>query len=409
MKILHTLAVLLTCLGLISCNANKDSDDFHQSLLTVDTHTDTPMLLTGSDYDLSVRHDPEGILKKLDFPRMKEGGLDGVFFAVYVEQGNLSPEEREGAKEKALVTFDTIHKTIENNSDLVELALCSDDLKRINKKDKLAIFIGIENGYPIGKDITMVEHFYDLGARYITLCHSGNNDICESSTDKDDPEMDGLSEFGEDVVKEMNHLGMIIDVSHISDKSFFDVLELTKAPVMASHSSARAIWPNPRNLSDTMLIALAENGGVIQVCAYSMFIKEKPFPARDSAISEVFEKHGNYYELPPDKKALFLEDYYRIDSIFPAKLATVSDFVDHIDHIVDIIGIDHVGIGTDFDGGGELEDCYDVSEFPNITEELIKRGYSNEEIQMIWSGNFLRVFKEVENISDNKHSAFKVQ
>ena len=396
MQRLTIFSLLIAVIVSGGCNSNRTPDEIHQALLTVDTHTDTPMLLTGSDYDLSERHDPNTRVGKIDFPRMKEGGLDGVFFAIYVAQGERTPEGNSAAREEALSLFDTIKHVLGRSPDLARLALNSADLKKINKEEKLAIFIGMENGYPVGKDIALVEEYYNLGARYITLCHSGNNDICESSTDVDDPAMDGLSEFGAEVVKEMNRLGMIIDVSHVSDKSFFDVLATSEAPVMASHSCARAIWDNPRNLSDTMLVALAGKGGVIQVCAVSMFVKEQPFPARDSARNEVFLKHGNYYELPPDKKAEFVTDWYRVDSIFPAKNATVSDFVDHIDHIVNLIGIDYVGIGTDFDGGGELEDCFDVSQLPNITKELITRGYSEDDLKKIWSGNFLRVFREVE-------------
>ena len=405
MKPVTVIAIFLICLFFDACKTTDTIEDFHQSLLTIDTHTDTPMLLTSSEYDLSVRHNPENRFGKIDFPRMKEGGLDGVFFAVYTEQGDLTPGGRQNAKEQAQATFDTIHRVIESNPDLVRLALGADDLERINKMDKQAIFIGIENGYPIGKDKSLVEYFYKLGARYITLCHSGNNDICESSGDLDDPEMDGLSEFGEEVVKEMNHLGMIIDVSHMSDESFYDVIKISEAPVMASHSCARALNENPRNMNDAMLTALAENGGVIQVCFVTMFIKVRPNPERDSAINEIIEKHGNYFDIPPDKKAEFMKDYTRLDSIFPEKLATVADFIDHIDHIVSTIGIDHVGIGTDFDGGGELKDCFDVSQLHNITEELVKRGYSDDEIQKIWGGNFLRVFREVEQIKETYNTS----
>jgi len=211
--------------------------------------------------------------------------------------------------------------------------------------------------------------------------------------------VDGLTEFGEKVVREMNRLGMIIDLSHASDASFYDVLELSEAPVMASHSASRAMWDHPRNLSDSMLIALAEKGGVVQVCFVTSFLNDQPFPARDSARNEVVAHHGNYYELPPDEKAAFVEDWIRVDSLFPPKLATVSDLADHIDHIVNLVGIDHVGIGSDFDGGGLLKDCYEVSELPNITRELLNRDYTKEDLEKIWGANFLRVFREVEKIA----------
>ena len=331
----------------------------HHSMLTIDSHSDTPLNIMRRGPYLSIRGDSHKGGSKIDFPRMKEGGLDGVFFAVFVGQGPRTPEDNEKARQTALAIFDSIHAVINRYPALIQQGLTADDLKKINKGGRLAIFIGIENGYVIGTDIGLLKTYYDLGARYITLCHSYNNDICDSSTDDDGPEHNGLSEFGKKVVNEMNRLGMIIDVSHVSDKAFYDILEISKAPVIASHSSARALCDHPRNLDDEMLLALADNNGVIQVCTVSEYLKE-----------------------------------------MPPKLATVSDFVDHIDHIVRIAGIDHVGIGTDFDGGGELEGCYDVSEMENITFELLKRDYSEEDIQKIWSGNLLRVFREVEGMKE---------
>ena len=372
----------------------------HNSMLTIDSHSDTPLNIMRRGQNLSVRGDSRKGGSKIDFPRMKEGGLDGIFFAVYVGQGPRTLEGNEKAKQTALTTFDSLRAVIKRYPDLVQPVLRAGDLRKINKTGKLAIFLGIENGYVIGTDIGMIKTYYDLGARYITLCHSYNNDICDSSTDPDGPEHNGLSEFGKDVVREMNSLGLMIDVSHISDKAFYDVLELSKAPVIASHSSARALCDHPRNLDDKMLHALAEKDGVIQVCTVGEYLKELPsYPERDSAQQDVVSKYGNYYELPPAEQEVFLDAWFTVDSIFPPKLATVSDFVDHIDHIVQVAGIDHVGIGTDFDGGGELEGCYDVLEMENITFELFKRGYSEEDIQKIWSGNLLRVFREVEEKS----------
>jgi membrane dipeptidase len=229
----------------------------------------------------------------------------------------------------------------------------------------------------------------------VTLCHTNNNDICDSSTDS--LEHGGLSSFGEEVVVRMNDLGMMVDVSHASDDSFRDILEITRAPIIASHSCARALCDNPRNLSDELLLKLKENGGVIQLCLLSAYIETpEPNPRRDSARQAVRDKHGNYYDLDQTGKDAFLVDWFAVDRDFPRKLSTVSKAVDHIDHIVDLIGIDHVGIGSDFDGGGALEDCYDVSEMGNITLELVRRGYSARDIKKIWGGNLTRVMKHVE-------------
>lgn len=397
--------IFLIC---ISCNS-KDSDEirmdkerrFHQSLLTIDSHTDTPLNIMRQGQDLSVRSDPKKNGSKVDFPRMKEGGLDGVFFAVFVGQGPRTPEGNDKAMKTALTIFDTLHAVINRNQEIVSLGLNSTDLEKINRQGKLTIFFGIENGYVIGNDLQMIKKYYDLGARYITLCHSENNDICDSSTGHDGPEHNGLSEFGKEVVAEMNRLGIMIDISHVSDKTFYDVIGITKAPVIASHSGARALCNHPRNLDDDMLVALAKNGGVVQVCMMGDYLKEIPAsPERDSAQHAVIAEYGNYYRLPPEKQEGFLKAWFAVDSVFPPVRATVSDFVDHIDHIVQVAGIDHVGIGTDFDGGGELEDCFDVSEMGNITFELLKRGYSKSYISKIWSGNLMRVFGEVEKVRE---------
>jgi len=280
---------------------------------------------------------------------------------------------------------------------LVELAIKHDDAYRIEKSDKRAIFIGIENGYPVGKDIKNIEEFYNLGARYITLCHSSNNDICDSSTDKDGAEHDGISAFGEQVVKEMNRLGIMVDVSHVSDKSFYDAVKLSKTPVIASHSSARAICDHPRNMDDEMLKTLAKNGGVIQLCVLNSYIKTPPKnPQREEALNALRKKYNDFKDLTEEQGANLTKEWYKLQKDFPEVLATVSDAVDHIDHMVKVAGIDHVGIGTDFDGGGGLKDFFDISEAGNLTYELVKRGYSKKNIEKIWGGNFLRVFRQVE-------------
>ena len=263
------------------------------------------------------------------------------------------------------------------------------------------MYIGVENGYPIGHDLGMIQEFYDLGARYITLCHTRNNDICDSSTDKKGPDHDGLSEFGEEVVQEMNRIGMIVDVSHISDSAYYDVLKTSKAPVIASHSSVRAICDNPRNFSDDMLYALKENGGVIQICILSDYVKTPPpYPERDSAFAALREKYNHFEGLSEEEYHKAVMEWRETDKKYPKELATVSDVVDHIEYVINKIGVDYVGIGTDFDGGGGVNGCKDVSEMKNITIELLKRGYTKEDIKKIWGENFLRVFREVEKVAE---------
>jgi membrane dipeptidase len=366
------------------------AERIHEKTLTVDTHCDTPMDMEKSDFDLGKRH-TEGCV---DFPRMIEGGLDAEFFAVFTSQGPRTDSVYNKVYDYALNVLETIHKNVEKNSDVAEIAVSPEDAYRLKKAGKISAFIGIENGYPIGRDISRVREFYDRGARYITLCHTRNNDICDSSTDPKGPEHNGLSSFGEEVVKEMNHLGMMIDVSHISDKAFYDVIKLSVAPVIASHSSCRALCESPRNLNDDMLIALRGNGGVIQICILSEYIKTPdPNPELDAKLKELSEKYGDFGSLTDEKKKIARSEYRAIQDKY-MKFATVKDVVDHIDHVVQVIGVDHVGIGTDFDGGGGVEGCKTVAEMKNITIELLHRGYSRSDIAKIWGGNVMRVLKE---------------
>jgi membrane dipeptidase len=345
------------------------------------------------EFDMGERHETGCV----DFPRMIEGGLDAEFFAVFTGQGPRNDSAFAQVHQYALKIFDAIHKNVAKNASVAEIALTADDAYRLKKSGKLAAFIGIENGYPIGLDISKVRQFYDLGARYITLCHSRNNDICDSSTDPAGAESNGLSDFGRKVVGEMNNIGMMVDVSHLSDKSFYDVLNTTKTPVIASHSSTRALCCNPRNLSDDMLLALRENGGVIQICILSAYLKTmEPNPEMELKLKELRNTYGDYDTISSESRKNQMRGEYREIRKRYEKLATVSDIVDHIDHVVQVIGIDYVGIGTDFDGGGGVEGCRNASEVKNITIELLRRGYSKKEIEKIWSGNVMRVLRQVE-------------
>jgi membrane dipeptidase len=391
--VLATLMFGTSVFGQESIQANAKR--IHKHVYTIDSHNDTPMSFGEDGFDMAVMHDLRNDGSRVDFPRMKKGGLDGAFFAVFTSQGPLTDEGRQNAYQHAKTTFDNIYRTAALNANIAGIALTPKDGYRLKKEGKASIFIGLENGYPLGLDLGRIQEFYNLGTRYITLCHSKNNDICDSSTDKSGPLHNGLSDFGKKVVAEMNRLGIMIDVSHLSDKSFYDVIAASKFPVIASHSCAKALCDNPRNLSDDILVALARNGGVIQMCVLSAYVKSPdPNPARDSAESAIHDKYGDWSKLAPDQQKEARTAYKAVREKYPSKMATVSDLVDHIDHIVKIAGIDHVGIGTDFDGGGGLADCQDASEMGNITFELVKRGYSKKDIARIWSGNLFRVMNE---------------
>ena len=375
--------------------------DIHNRVLTLDTHADTPLRMIQPGFDLSERHDPNETGSKLDYPRMVEGGLDAVFFAAFVAQDIRDDDGHNRAKNLCLQMIDSVITSTKRNSDIVGLALNPEDAYSLEKEGKRAIYIGIENGYPIGNDLSNISLYYKKGVRYITLVHSSNNDLADSSTDSDGPEHEGLSDFGNEVVKEMNRLGIMVDVSHGSDSLFYDTIALSKAPIIASHSNARKVTNHERNMTDEMLKLMAKNGGVVQLTMLSNYLREIPPNAeKDSAIAALRSSMKPVAEMTEEEQNEARESIKKLNDIFPAPMANVKNVVDHIDHIVNIAGIDHVGIGCDFDGGGGIEGVFDASEVMNITIELVRRGYSEDQIEKIWGGNLIRVFKEVQAIAE---------
>jgi microsomal dipeptidase-like Zn-dependent dipeptidase len=376
----------------------ENTKAIHQRALTLDTHVDIP----GSNYDPG-----EKSMNKCTLPKMEKGGLKGVFLAVYVGQSpNLTPETYAAAYKAAMEKFDAVHNVVEKlYPNRCALALSSADVPRIASTGKRVLMIGIENGFVIGDDLSLIKKYYDLGARYITLSHSGDNQICDSATNSKQLN-NGLSPFGAKVVAEMNRLGIMVDVSHIAEKSFWDVLKVTKAPMIASHSGCSAVNANPRNLTDDQLKALAKNGGVVQIVALGSYLRTDS-PERTKLISalraEMKMPQGGTRGMSEAQRA----EYDKLNQAFQERVqkeidpqyppVNITDFVNHIDHAVKVAGIDHVGIGTDFDGGGGVPGFNDHSDCLNVTVELVKRGYSEKDIDKIWGGNLLRVWREVEN------------
>ena len=372
----------------------------HERVLTIDTHDDIPFNFATEEVDPGVRGD-----RQVDLPKMREGGLDVGFFVVFVGQTERTPENYEQAKTDAMTKFDAIHRmTDEMYPDEIEFAYTPDDVERIQASGKLVATIGIENGYVIGTDLSLLETYHELGARYITLAHGGHNDIADSATPRDnepESEHDGLSEFGEEVVAEMNRLGIMVDVSHISKQAMLDAAAASQAPVIGSHSGMRNVNDHPRNMDDEQLLALRENGGVIQTVALGTFVKVPP-PEKREAIAGLREEmgiegRGGLRDLSEEQRAQYDSRMAELDEQWPP--ANVRDFVDHIDHGVNLIGIDHIGISSDFDGGGGIDGWDDASETFNVTLELVRRGYSEDEIAQLWGGNLLRVWREVERIA----------
>ena len=373
----------------------KKVQRIHDKCLTVDTHCDTPMQMIRPGFN--IRNEHKAPKSRVDLPRMKTGGLDAMFFAAFTGQKPRTEENYRKTYAIANQMIDSIHSMVLHNSDIATLALKADDLVRIEKTGKRAVYIGMENGFPLAKDISRVEEYYIKGVRYITLCHSYHNDICDSSGDKKPAEHNGVSDFGKQVIAEMNRLGMMVDVSHASDKSFFDVLAFSKAPVIASHSSVKAIAKHNRNMTDEMIKKLAEKGGVIQICLLDDYIKEPDTTTvKFRRMKLLHEKYRQADKMTESEREALSKEWNEVEAMNPEELPTVIDLVDHIDHVKNLVGIDYVGIGSDFDGGGGLRDCADVSQFPNISRELVRRGYSEKEIRKIWGENLLMVFSEVE-------------
>jgi microsomal dipeptidase-like Zn-dependent dipeptidase/gamma-glutamyl-gamma-aminobutyrate hydrolase PuuD len=324
--------------------------EIHGRILSVDTHTDTPFWFKRPGFNLAERE-----RNRVNLPKMEEGKLDAVFLAAYIGQGKRDDASLQNAVDRVTGLIEDIHRQVEQNADLCGLATTPADFARLKKEGRKTVFIGIENGYGIGKDITNLARFKKMGVTYMTLCHSYDNDICDTSTHTQ-KEWDGLSPFGEEVVREMNRLGLMIDLSHAGESTFRDVMEQTAFPVICSHSSARALCDHDRNLTDSQLRALAENGGVVQVC--------------------------------------LLDAYIHSDR----RKASIVHAVEHIDHIARVAGIRHVGIGSDFDGGGGIIGCEAHNNMIQITVKLLEKGYSEEDLAGIWGGNFLRVMETVQSV-----------
>lgn len=379
----------------------KKALEIHDRVLTVDTHADTPLRMIEPGFDMAERHDPNETGSKVDYPRMKEGGLDAIFFAAFVAQDIRDDAGHSRAKDLCLQMIDSVIASTKRNADIVGLALDPDDAYTLEKEGKRAIYIGIENGYPIGQDLSNVEEYYNKGVRYITLVHSSNNDLADSATDPDGTEHGGISALGAEVVKEMNRLGIMVDVSHGNDSVFYDAIAMSKAPIIASHSNARAVTDHRRNMTDEMLRLMAENGGVVQLTMLANYLRVAPPNAeKDSAIAQLRAGMKPASEMTQEERAAARQSFQALNETYPDPPATVEHVVDHIDHIVKVAGIDHVGIGCDFDGGGGIQGIFDTSEVMNITIELVKRGYTEEQIRKIWGGNLIRVFREVQAVAN---------
>lgn len=390
----------------------------HDRVITLDTHND----INTSNFTAETNY-TQRLSSQVNLPKMVEGGLDVAWFIVYTGQGALTDEGFARAYENADDKFKAIHRLCEElASDQIELALTSDDVRRIDAAGKKVAMIGIENGYPVGNDISRVKEFYDRGARYMSLAHNGHSQLSDSNTGERDSVWlhNGLSDLGREVIAEMNKWGIMIDLSHPSKVANMEMMRLSKAPVIASHSSARTMNDVSRNLDDEQLMMLKENGGVVQTVAFKSYINTDKNRANSQKTNEVMsavsEEQGferlsrrKVRELEPADREAYFAKFTEIRELAAERIekevnpvappVDVADFVDHIDYLVEKIGLEHVGISSDFDGGGGVFGWNDASETFNVTLELVKRGYTEEQIGMMWSGNLLRVLDDVQAVA----------
>ena len=390
--------VWISAMGLAILTASADSISekarkLHFSSVVVDTHDDTTQRFLDGKFDLGVR----SAAGSIDIPRMKEGGLGAIFFSIWIPSKITGPE----AVNRALVQIDAVREQVRKHSNDIVLAATAAEIREAHKQGKIAALMGVEGGHMINSDLGVLRSYAALGVRYMTLTHSGNDEWADSSTDK--AVHNGLTNFGKDVVREMNRLGVMVDISHVSDKTFYDALETSKAPLIASHSSCRAICAAPRNMTDQMMKDLAAKGGVVQINYHVGFLSqefrdaEKANPEMNKAISaEVTKRCG-------DNEGCQLIEGDRItrEYVEQGKLPRVdfARIIEHIDHAVKVAGIEHVGLGSDFDGANMPYGMEDATKLPKITEALLQKGYSEGDVKRILGENTLRVMTEVERVS----------
>jgi membrane dipeptidase len=391
-------AALIAAFATPALAQSKADRAVHDSAIVLDTHFDTPALFGLAGWDIMDRHDVAKDGSQVDYPRMVEGGVDGGVFVVFTAQGPRTDEGHARARDFALVRITEIREMVAKNHKQFGIALTADEALALNKAKKKFVFISLENSYPLGRDLTLMKTFYDLGARMMSPVHTTNNDLADSATAK--AEWGGLSPLGKQWVAEANRLGVAIDASHASDTATEQMIALSKTPVILSHTGVQAVFNHPRNIPDDLLRKLAAKGGVIQLNALSNYmIAVPPNPEREAALKALSAKHGR----PKSEAALIALTAQRraIDAKYPSPRATLDDFMNHLLHAIKVAGIDHVGVSGDFDGGGGLTGLEDILDFPQITARLRAAGYSADDIAKVWGGNALRVMRAADAAKAN--------
>lgn len=373
-------------------STTESAAEIHESILVLDSHLDTPALLVRPDFDIMARHDPIKDGSQVDYPRMQEGGLDGGFWVIFSRQGPVTPEGFQASRDTAILRAVAIQKMTAEHSDVFELATTPEDGPRIHAAGKRLVYLSIENAYPLGEDITLLKTFYDLGVRMVGPVHFANNQFGDSSTDPKGQQWQGLSPLGKELVAAANHLGMILDGSHAHDELVRQMMDLSKTPIVLSHSGAKSIFDHPRNVPDDILLKLAETGGVIQMNAFSSYLAKLPNnPERAKAFAALRAEAEAAGDMTPAQRAEFNARRLEINIQHPPALASFNEYMAHFLYVLNLIGPDHVGVSGDFDGGGGVEDMYDIAAFPYLSARLLEEGYSKADLEKIWGGNLLRL------------------
>ena len=374
--------------------AMSDPAALHERLFTIDTHIDTPTAsLMRDGWDFGVAHDFAADGTQCDLPRMRAGGLDALVLAVYSAQTARTPGGFAAVQERAVAVFERVHEVIRQNSAACGLALTGVDGLRLKREGRRALYLSIENSYPLGREASNVAKFHALGMRMLGLTHMLNNDLADASTDPRGVEWGGLSPLGREVVAECNRLGVVVDASHASDATLGDLLKISKQPVILSHSGCRAVCDHPRNIGDDLLRALADQGGVIQLNALPIAVVPTKDDGRAAAYGSMLLQMAD--KVPtPEVRAWASGEWHRLETAFPSPAVTMDDYVRHIEHAVNVAGIEHVGIGCDFDGGGGFPGLNSVADYPNLTAALLARGWTEAALAKLWGGNTLRLLPE---------------
>jgi membrane dipeptidase len=373
----------------------------HRRLLTLDTHLDTTMHLARPRWSIVERHSRRTDPSQVDLPRMLEGGLDGGFWAIYLAQGPRTPEGHARARDQALRITARLREMVARHHEQFELALTADDAARIAARGRSIVYLSIENGYPLGQDLTLLRTFHDLGVRMFGPVHFANNELGDSATDPKGPEWGGLSPLGKALVAEANRLGIVLDASHASDAVLDQLLELSQAPIILSHSGFKAVYDHPRNIDDERLRRIAAAGGVISMNSLPAYLQRVDVPPeRAAALAPLMRRFMNFGELTPEAAAQFVADRDAINRQFPVRPVDFDDFMAHLLHALKVVGPEHVAIGLDWDGGGGVIGMDDVTAIPRITARLLAEGYNEADIGKVWSGNVLRVLRAAEATRD---------